>query len=81
VAITGSYPYVSQAFPAALPGSAPTGSAPTGPAQAGVDDPYYRPLASNGYPSRGDTGSGDPAQAGYGASYGNGYQDPRDRRY
>jgi hypothetical protein len=79
-AITGSYPYMSQAFPAALPGSAQTGSAPAGPAQSGVDDPYYRPLSSNGYPSRGDTGS-DPAQAGYGASYGNGYQDPRDRRY
>jgi hypothetical protein len=86
VAITGSYPYVGQAFPAAVPGSAQTGSAPAGsasagPAQAGVDDPYYRPLPSNGYPSRGDTGSGDPAQAGYGAGYGNGYQDPRDRRY
>jgi hypothetical protein len=60
VAITGSYPYPGQSYPAALPPAA--SSAP-----ASADDPYYRPLPADG--------------AGYGASYGNGYQDPRDRRY
>ena len=49
---------------------------------AGADDPYYRPLPADGYPSGGgDQDRNDPARAGYGASYGNGYQDPRDRRY
>jgi len=96
VAITGSYPYPGQGLPAALPGpsqSGPSqggpsqgglsqaGPAQAGPAQAGVDDPYYRPLPADGYPSGGDQGRGDPARAGYGASYGNGYQDPRDGRY
>ena len=92
VAITGSYPYAGQAFPAALPGpaqsgsaqsgSAQSGSAQSGPSQAGGDDPYYRPLTPDGYPSgRGDQGRGAPARAGYGEGYSNGYQAPRDRRY
>ncbi len=86
VAITGSYPYPGQAFPATQSGpaqSGPSQSGPSvGPAQAGADDPYYRPLPPNGYPSGGgDQGRSEPARAGYGESYSNGYQDPRDRRY
>jgi hypothetical protein len=58
------------------------GQPQSGQSQYGVDDPYYRPLPADGYPSgNGDPGSSDPARNGY-ASYGsNGYQDPRDRRY
>jgi hypothetical protein len=87
VTITGSYPYPGQAFPAALPGpsqSGPSQSGPSqsGPSQSGVNDPYYRPLPADGYPSGGgDPDRNDQVRAGYGASYGNGYQDPRDRRY
>jgi hypothetical protein len=87
VAITGSYPYPGQAFPSALPGPSQSGPSPSGPSssgpsQSGADDPYYRPLPADGYPSGGgDPGRSDPARAGYGASYANGYQDPRDRRY
>ncbi len=85
VTITGSYPYPGQAFPAApsgssQPGSSQPGTSQSGPSQPGADDPYYRPLPADRYPS-GDTGRSDPARAGYGAGYGNGYQDPRDRRY
>jgi hypothetical protein len=80
-AITGSYPYPGQTFPAAPPRATQSGPQ-AGPAQAATDDPYYRPLPADGYPSGGgDQGRSDPAQASYGSSYGNGYQDPRDRRY
>jgi hypothetical protein len=86
-AITGSYPYAGQSLPAALPGpsqygTAQNGTSQNGTSQYGVDDPYYRPLPADGYPNGGgDTSRSDPARVGYGASYGNGYQDPRDRRY
>ena len=59
----------------------PSAQSQSAQSQSGVDDQYYRPLPADGYPSGGDMGRSNPVRAGYGASYGNGYQDPRDRRY
>jgi hypothetical protein len=61
-------------------GTPQSGTSQYGLPQSGVDDPYYRPLPADGYSSGGgDAGRSDPARAGYGAGYANGYQDPRDR--
>jgi len=78
VAITGSYPYPGQAFPAAQSEAAQSGAA-----QASADDSYYRPRSQHVYPSSGggDQGLSEPARASYGETYSNGYHDPRDRRY
>jgi hypothetical protein len=71
-AVTGSYPYSSQPYPA-HPASG-------GPAQNGAGAQYHRPATTGGYPVDGYPG-GDQGRPGQGrAGYG-GYPAPADRRY
>jgi hypothetical protein len=55
-AVTGSYPYANQPYPAL----------PTGPVRDAADDQYYRPSPANGYAGQGRT---DQDQSGYGNGY------------
>jgi hypothetical protein len=87
--VNASYPYANQSYPAR--------PAPAAPAQDAADDPYYRPSTQDGYgagsasqgrtdqgrtdQSRTDQGRTDQGRGGYGASYGNGYSAPADRRH
>jgi len=68
-AVTGSYPYPGQAFPA-RPAQA------SDSAQDSAEGRYYRP-APDGYQANGT----DQARPGYGSGYGNGQAAPRDGRY
>jgi hypothetical protein len=67
-AITGSYPYASQTYPAP--------PAASGPAPGGADDPYYRPSSADSYPGSGASRA-DQGRPGYAG----GYPAPGDRRY
>jgi hypothetical protein len=66
-AVTGSYPYASQPYPAL----------PTGPVRDAADDQYYRPSPANGYAGGVGQGRTDQDRSGYG----NGYPANGDRRY